>query len=453
MGDIIGRKIMICLTAVIGLLLLITTLLCSYGIKTQQKNLDINTLRSDAGAIAAEIERMKEYKYDSYISYAVILNNGSIAYNNGTSLHGHINMHSIGSANTEFFTMPLLEDGVQFSTLYVDIPQNYYGGNKLIIFLWSILAILTTVIVFSLYIIILQTLKNDIFNPIRQLHASTKDILNGRLENPVIYDYDGEIGMLCHDFELMRSELKDSFSREQKLKEDEKLLMASISHDLKTPLATVHGYLESICLGVVTDNEDIKRYCHNALDKTILLGNMTNDILEHSKAEMHQLSMEFEEVYTAKYFGKLCDTLKADASSRGFTLTYGMIPNLIISLDTTRIAQVMENLVGNSFKYGKKDGNIEISFHEKDDNFFITVKDDGQGIAAQDLPFVFDKFFRGDKARTQSIAGSGLGLSIAKYIIEQHGGKIECDSILSHGTIIEFYLSCNTPTTSIQNID
>lgn len=441
MGDIVKRKIYICITAVIGLLLLITALLCFHSIETQLKTLNINALRNDAGEIAAEIEHTKEYQYETDLPYAVIQNDGTVVYNKGTLLPNHINLHTLGTATTDFFTMPLLRDGVVFATLYVDIPPAYYGGSKNMIFLTLGLSILTAILALSLYFVLLSIIKNDIFRPVRQLHASTKDILTGRLDNPVKYDYDGEIGTLCHNFELMRNELRDSFAREQRLKDDEKLLMASISHDLKTPLATVQGYLESIYLDVVTDSADIKHYCKNALDKTVLLGNMTNDILEHSKAEMHQLSMRFVEVYTAEYFGNLCNTLKSDAQSRGFRLTYGTIPNFLISLDITRIAQLMENLVGNSIKYGKKDGNIEISFTEKDNFFFISVKDDGQGIAAEDLPFVFDKFFRGDKARTQSIAGSGLGLSIARYIVEQHGGKIECDSILGQGTSMEFCIS------------
>lgn len=441
MGDIIRRKIYICLTAVIGMLLLITALLCFFIIKTQKHTLNVNALRVDAGKIAADIERTMVYQSVSDLPYAVILSDGTVAYNHGTSLPEYVNLHTLGSAYTEFFTMPLLKEGTQFATLYVDIPPRYYGGRKEDILFTSVIGLMTVVMALVLYFLIHSTIKNDIFKPVRQLHASTKDILNGRLENPVKYDYDGEIGMLCHDFELMRNELRDSLAREQRLKEDEKLLMASISHDLKTPLATVQGYLESIYLEIVTDKEDIKRYCQNALDKTVLLGKITNDILEHSKAEMHQLTMTYEEVYTVGYFSNLCNILKADAESHGFVLTYGAIPNFLISLDTTRIAQVMENLVGNSIKYGRKNGNIHISFYEKENYFCVKVEDDGQGIAAEDLPFVFDRFFRGDRARTQSISGSGLGLSIARYIVEQHGGKIECDSILGKGTCIEFCIS------------
>ncbi len=441
MGDVIGKKIFRCIAAVLSLTILTAVLLCIFQIKVQYDTADINALRKDAGILIADIEGNDKFTADSDLPYAVILNDGSVAFNNGTKLHDFVNLHSVGSDSSGFYIVPLLKDGSQYALLYIDIPRSYYGRNKSEISAWIVV---TSVIIISaviVYLILLATLRKDIFIPVFQLHNATRDIINGNLETKVKYDYDGETGMLCHDFELMRTELRDSFTREQKMKDDEKLLMASISHDLKTPLATVRGYLESICLDVVTDMDDIKRYCTNALNKTVLLGNMTNDILEHSKAELRQLTIERKEVYTGDYFGKLMKSFKSDAESRGFLLTYGDIPNIIISLDTTRIAQVLENIIGNSFKYGKSSGRIDINFRYEYHFFYVSVKDDGHGISAEDLPFVFNRFYRGDKARTQNVPGSGLGLSIAKYIVEQHGGMIECDSILGCGTTIELSIS------------
>lgn len=442
MGDVVWRRIFISLTTVFGMTLLMAVLLYISQRNEQNKRADINTLRLDAGELVSCIENSGCYDIDSKLPYAVIQNDGSVVFNRGTSLHDRVNLHSIGTDSNGIYTVPLLDEGIQYAILYVEIPQSYYGMSIMEKLTWILTAAVIIMVAAVGYIILLSTLKKDIFVPVRQLHNATCDIMKGQLDTKVKYDYDGEIGMLCHDFELMRMELCDSVRREQKMKEEEKILTASISHDLKTPLATIRGYLESICLDVVTEREDIRQYCKSALDKTILLGNITNDILEHSKAELHQLTIQREEVYTAEYFKELVNTLRSDVKSRGFSLTCGEIPNLIVSLDRTRIAEVMENLIGNSLKYGKKGGHIEINFRTEADFFYICVKDDGQGIAAGDLPFVFDRFFRGDKARTQKIAGSGLGLSIAKYIVEGHGGRIECDSVLGCGTVIEFSIAC-----------
>ena len=248
---------------------------------------------------------------------------------------------------------------------------------------------------------------------------------------------------MCHDFEKMREELLNSHKREQRLKEDEKILLASISHDLKTPLSSITGHVEGILLDVVTDEVEIKRYAQIIMNKASVLNVMIDDIMKHTKSELYQLSIELEETYTGVFFEEVVKELSDDAKQKGFDVKCNKIPNVILQMDKIRISEVLHNLLANSMKYGKKDGCITLIFQlleGKEKQFHITFKDDGYGIAASDLPFVFDKFFRGDKSRTQNIPGSGLGLSISKYIIEKHGGKIECDSILDYGTEINFFI-------------
>ncbi len=442
MGDIVGRKITALLTAVIGVFTLMAALLCINTVIGCSKNVNENKLNVDVGLLAAELEKSDNYAQIGYypFDYAVILTDGTVAFQKGTDYDGTVNLHALAGAGGKLYTMPLLRGGEQFATLAVRLDSaDYFDGSAAV--LPITLIILVLICAYAVYFAILKSIKNDIFVPIKQLHSATRDILDGKSGGAVKYDYDGEIGTLCHDFELMRTELNDSFAREAEMKADEKLLMASISHDLKTPLATVQGYLESICIGIVAEDE-IKPYCQRALDKTVLLCKMTGDILELSKAELRQLSVQKKEVYSAEFFGRLAEGIAADAKSRGFTLEYGEIPNVIISLDETRIAQVMENLVGNSIKYGNEGGRINISFSLEGNFFHVLVCDDGPGIASEDLPFIFDRFYRGDKSRTMSISGSGLGLSIAKYIVEQHGGKIECDSVLGHGAAFEFRIYC-----------
>ncbi len=440
MGDIIKRKLNIGILAVMSAFLLTAALLCAGKIKEALTAPDIKAATSEVNLLVSQIEDTHGYVFFPPYNYAVILLDKTVAYSKGSKLNRTVNPHSFSGAASDYLIVPFEMDGEIAGMVYVELVPYFCEDNPKEAYLWG--GVFATVFAFTVFagLSLQSIIKKDIFEPIGELHSSTCDILYGKLDKPVRYDYDGEIGTLCHDFELMRTELSDGRRREKELKDNEKILMASISHDLKTPLATVQGYLESICLGVVSDKRDIRRYCENALNKILLLDSMTKDILEHSKAELHQLSIDKKEVYSEEFFKELSILLSFDAKSRGLSLTVGEIPNVIISLDQTRIAQVLENLVGNSIKYGEKGGRIKLSFSQDGEFFFVAVKDNGQGISPEDLPFIFDRFFRGDKSRTQNVPGSGLGLSIVKYIVEQHGGTIECDSVPGVGTEMRFSL-------------
>lgn len=441
MGDIVGHRIRLCLGAVMSMLLLAAALLCAGGIWDEWHTPDMGDVRVQVNELVNAIESGKQYDLDRAYPYAIIQKDGTVIADQGIGLQDKVNLHQLGAGNKDYYLVPFTEAGNMAGMVYVELYPYFCGKNTAVIWGWSLAFFL--ILLFTVYIgvTMIRTVEKDIFEPIRQLHTSTHQILNGKLNQPVVYDYDGEIGALCHDFELMRRELLDGLKREQQLKEAEKLLMASISHDLRTPLATLQGYLESICIGVVTREEDIIEYCRSALHKTIFLSKMTNDILEHSEAELRALSIKKEEVYAGDFFGEMLATLSADAASRGMDLRVGEIPNMLLKLDKMRMNQVMENIVGNAFKYGKANGRIEISFLQTADLLYVSVKDNGQGIEPEDLPFVFDRFFRGSKARNTGIAGSGLGLSIAKYIVEQHGGSIACDSIFGTWTEVRFSIA------------
>ena len=238
----------------------------------------------------------------------------------------------------------------------------------------------------------------------------------------------------------MRDELKAGKEFERKWRNKEQTLYASLSHDLNTPLAVLRGYIEEIRYSVVTDPAEIEHVLDMSLRKIEILNKLVSDILEHSKAELNQLSVQRTEVYAGDFFGGILSEYADELLAQGIELKYNLPENILICLDTNRINQVMQNLISNAVKYGGKNVTIEIDFCVKDDRFIVSVKDDGAGIAASDLPHIFELFYRGDKSRTQDIPGSGLGLHICRYIIHCHGGEIECDSILGKGTQIQFYI-------------
>lgn len=290
-----------------------------------------------------------------------------------------------------------------------------------------------TLTIYKIY----RLVNKDILEPIEEMHKSSTEILKGNYLKKVTYDYYGEIGEFSHEFEKMRDSLLVASEKAEKLKIAEKELLACISHDLKTPIANISGYCEGIIDGVVKEEKDVKRYARIILKKVKVLTKLLDDILELSKAEINQMSINKKEIYSQEFFEALLEEISIDvcSSRRVFTLE-GEIPNLFINIDTEKITQVMNNVISNSIKYTKENGIINVSFLRLNEGLEIRVKDDGIGIGAEDVSLVFNKFYRSEKHRNQNISGSGLGLAIAKYIIEMHNGSIQLISDKHSGTTV-----------------
>lgn len=302
-------------------------------------------------------------------------------------------------------------------------------------------AILLSIIILYLLYKIYKLINVDILEPISKMHKSAKRILQGDFSEKISYDYYGEIGSFSHDFEAMRDGLRAAKDMEQKLKNSEKELIACISHDLKTPIASISGYCEGIIDGVVQKEKDIKRYSNIILKKARVLTKLIDDMLEFSKAEINQMTINKEEIYWKDFFIEVLEDLSIDVESTGRRFNIeGDISNIIINVDKKRIQQVLYNLVSNSIKYTKADGSIIVINERTPEYLIITVKDNGVGIGKGEIPYVFNKFYRGEKHRNLDIPGSGLGLSISKYIVEHHGGSIQIKSSTEYGTEVTFNL-------------
>ncbi len=352
-----------------------------------------------------------------------------------------VDLSTIGSSR--YYMAPIVSENQIKGMLLVDPSGNRKDNLMVLLGKEMVIAALLFFVICFVRIHFNRVMRKDIWNPVSEIHKSTKSILNGNLEESIHYDYNGEIGTLCHDFEKMRDEIHDREMREQQASEKERVLYASISHDLKTPIAIIIGYLEQIFYGVVTTTEQIRETTEHALTKAKLLNKLTEDILEHSKAQMNQLSIHKQEVYANIFFGELMKEYQQESVQQNYQFKYICPPKVLILIDPDRIAQVVQNIVSNGVKYGGNNLQIEVEFEVLEQEseskiLIVSIRDNGKGIDATDLPFVFDLFYRGNKARTQNIPGSGIGLNISKYIVEKHGGTIECDSIVGVGTTVSF---------------
>ncbi|MDF2540650.1 MAG: hypothetical protein K0S47_368 [Herbinix sp.] len=343
-------------------------------------------------------------------------------------------------------------DGIvdHFAVIYLpksDVSQ-YVGVNRVIyIFLPIIIA---TIIILLFLMIRSINLKHTMIKPIEEISQSAKAIIEGNYNIPVIKSegkrlLHSEVDDLSYSFELMRDELKERILREETLKRSQKELISCISHDLRTPITTIKAYSEGLRDGLAKEEEKRIRYAQIIAEKADLVTKMLGDLLEHSNAELNELKIMKAECYIRDYLFEVVKELKLYLEQKGVTLKFNHeVPNLLVNMDGQRIHQVLYNLIENSLKYmDKPEGWIEISVNYLKEQQMISfqVKDNGSGISMTDIPYVFDKFYRAEKSRNLSIPGSGLGLSICKYIVEKHGGNISCHSKQDVGTEFTFTIA------------
>ncbi|WP_032122196.1 HAMP domain-containing sensor histidine kinase [Clostridium amazonitimonense] len=448
----LSKKISI-FTGLICLLILLSViyslLILKEDIKKEDKSNLLRIETSNQRELIKEMFKEDNYYMESdFYDYGVINLKGEVIFSSISDFNKEekINLENEIGYDNAFdnrknglirYSTPLVNNGFQEGTIIIDLPKNVLNSgnkNEKFIPLW-ILLFLIGVLAFMIN----RFVKIDIIKPIKELHSSAKTILNGSYKCKVNYDYHGEVGEFCHDFEAMRGEIINSKEKEEKLKRNEKELLACISHDLKTPLSSISGYVEGIRDRIVKDEEGIKRYSNIILKKSKELSKLIDDILEQSKTELNEMSIERKEIYSDDYLMEVLGDLSIDVATHNMRLTVkGEIPRALIFIDTIRINQVINNIIANSIKYSRAGESIEIWLDDDIDKITVNIKDFGSGISIGDIPFVFNKFYRGEKYRNTNISGSGLGLSISKYIVESHGGNIKCSSALESGTTISF---------------
>lgn len=280
-------------------------------------------------------------------------------------------------------------------------------------------------------------ISRTILQPLKEIYQATEEVIEGNLNYPIKYRKRDEIGRFIHGFNLMRDHLKKSIEQQQQNERARKQLIASISHDLRTPLASIKGYVEGLEDGVARNEEMQKKYYRVIKSKTNQLDRLIEDLFEFSRFELEQLSIEKSLVNSSDFFQEALQGAQLDYRDVDLKLA-GTLPSVSLNIDSDRIKQVMANLIDNAVKYGGT--KILMEIQEQGGFVQVSIKDNGQGIHAEDLPFIFNAFFRGEKSRSRQTGGTGLGLAIVKYIIEAHGGQIYAESEPGKGSHLNFTL-------------
>lgn len=326
---------------------------------------------------------------------------------------------------------------------YMDEVSNY--RNLAHVFLPAIIgAIISSIILISKTV---YTNKR-ILKPLSNISTSAEAIISGNYDLEVQRVFgenlkNNEVGELTYSFEMMRDELKAKQISEQSLRKAQQELMSCISHDLRTPISTIKAYSEGMRDGVIMEGMSEEDYLRIILEKTNLLEKMIGDLLEYSNAELNKMYINPKEVYFKEYMLDLVREIKIYVKQQGIDFESEIMDeNLLVSMDEKRITEVVYNLIENSLKYSTGVDSV-IRLEAKIDKGVasIHVIDNGVGISASDIPYVFDKFYRAEKSRSSNVPGSGLGLSICRHIVNQHGGEIYCRSRKSQGS--EFWFTLN----------
>ena len=296
-------------------------------------------------------------------------------------------------------------------------------------------------VVFMTAALLIYWIYRTVSVPLAKLQRAARN--KGNLDFEIKSETDDEIGQLCRDFEEMRLRLKANAEDKIAYDRENKELISNISHDLKTPITAIKGYVEGIMDGVADTPEKMDRYIKTIYNKANEMDLLINELTLYSKIDTNRIPYNFTTISAKQYFGDCAEDLSLELEAKGVGFTYCnyVETDSKVIVDPEQLRRVINNIVTNSLKYmDKPKGKITMSLKDVGDFIQVELGDNGKGIAAKDLPYIFDRFYRTDASRNSSKGGSGIGLSIVQKIVEEHGGKIWATSEDGVGTTMYFVI-------------
>ena len=270
-----------------------------------------------------------------------------------------------------------------------------------------------------------------ILRPFKKLEDFAEKVASGDFSIPLQYERTNYFGKFTWAFDCMRREISIARECEKEAIENNKTVIASLSHDIKTPVASIRAYAEGLEAGMGSSPEKRAKYLDVIMRKCDEVAALTNDMILHSVSDLNKLKMNPTEVELCTFISETVPEITARDNIRLNLPSYPMKVNA----DRSRLSQVFENIVSNSLKYAKTD--VEISVSKTEKGAEIVFRDFGKGIPNEEIPFIFDKFYRGRDTGNEN--GAGLGLYIVKYVVRQSGGEVYAEN-LSDGFMIKIIL-------------
>lgn len=267
-------------------------------------------------------------------------------------------------------------------------------------------------------------MARSLTKPLKVLEKAALQIKEEDLETPVVYEGNDEYLRVCKAFEEMRIRLKDSLHEQLRYEENRKELLANISHDLKTPITAIKGYMEGIRDGIADTPDKVDKYLDTIYSKSVLMNDLIDRLFLFSKLDLGKIHFNFERIELGAFLKDTCDELQFDYPDMAIKLE-DRKEEIFVRADSTHLHRVLTNLIDNADRYCESDrAAVIVSARIKGSMAELAIRDKGPGVGEEALPRIFERFYRGDLSRSSRKEGSGLGLAISRQIIKAHGGSI-----------------------------
>lgn len=286
-------------------------------------------------------------------------------------------------------------------------------------------------------LLFLGRLEKRVLRPIDQLQNGFIEIARGNYDVSIDPCCQNEFGQLIKSFNEMAGKLRESEKTNLEYEENRKNLIANISHDLKTPITSIQGYIEMIMDNDLVQPDKINPCLKTIYNNTTYMNKLIDDLFLFSKLDIDKVDFNYEVVNVRAFMGDLMDELRFELEDIGAEFIYHdkMDQDYSVSMDGKRVHQAIKNILGNAVKYGpEKDLKINVQLYRQDDAACLAIADNGPGITSEKLPYIFERFYRIDNERSKDLMSTGLGLAIAKELIEAQGGKILVESSAETGS-------------------
>ncbi len=400
-------------------------------------------------------------------AYIVVIEDNDIMYQ-GKEISDELRAKLIESQNhdSEIRSAYLRDFNVLASRVSYMIDSHTYGTVYFVISFAEILPQIKKLLfdtMISVIIILILTsgaftmwIYRSTVRPINKLRLATNNIKNGNLDFDMDVEGNNEFAELCKDFDNMRKRLKYNAEENVRRDSESKELISNISHDLKTPITAIKGYVEGIMDGVADTDEKMDRYIRTIYTKACDMDNLINELTFYAKVDSDKINYNFIKLNLTEYFNDCIDEIGVDLESRNIELKYinELDKETAIVADPEQFKRVINNIINNSMKYMEiNNGVVEVHLYNEGDDVHIDISDNGKGISQKDIGHIFDRFYRSDTSRNSRTGGSGIGLSIVKKIIIDHGGSITAESIPYEKTTIKIILDRYKEDKDEQNTD
>lgn len=286
------------------------------------------------------------------------------------------------------------------------------------------------------------TLARVMSQRVVSLCAGARAVADGDLAARVAVDGRDELADLALEFNRMAGQLATAASERNRLEDSRRELFAAISHDLRTPLASLRAMIEALDDGVVVDPTTTRRYLGTMRNQITHLNELIDDLFELAQLESGVLTLDLIPISARDLISDTIEAMQPQASQKGVALSGSVTAEVgTVLAAPQKLERALYNLVSNAIRHTPADGKVMLLVDVgSPSGILFEVRDTGEGIAPSDLPHVFERFYRGEKSRSRATGGAGLGLAITRGIIEAHGGTIEIESEPGHGTSVRFAL-------------